>query len=296
MLFNRNKKTKKSGKGCLFLLLGSIVGVLLLLLFIVLTGQLTANIIKSALGGVEGYAMLTIQEGCIMVASLFLFAILVIHYLPDPEDYQKKNVFTPETPKKKKILGAKPSTWMLTGGLLLCVVFTAFVSATTYRTVSQEGISSTVCYFFKSETYDWEQVSSYRVDCDEDKGLSVTLTMKGGKKFEILQSPISTPPSFDSKYECKEAFVAELINFLEEEYQIMPNIAHRERARAFYGKNEKLWPYVKDIMDIPDLETEESVDTSADTSADTSTSTDTTTAGTTVETDITEKSTEATNP
>ena len=266
MAFNRNKKTKKTGKGCLFLLIGSIIGVLLLLLFIVLTGQLTANIVNGTLGGVEGYAMLTIQEGCIMVASLFLFAILVIHYLPDPEDYQKKNVFTPEMPqKKKKILGAKPSTWMLTGALLLCVVFTAFVSATTYRTISQEGITSTVCYFFKTETYEWDQVSSYKVDCDEDKGLSVTLTMKGGKKFELLQSPVSTPASFDAKYDCKEAFVAELINFLEEEYQIMPNISHRERARAFYGKNEKLWPYVKDIMDIPDLEVEEGQETTAGT-------------------------------
>ena len=95
--------------------------------------------------------------------------------------------------------------------------------------------------------------------------MSVTLTMKGGKKFELLQSPVSTPASFDAKYDCKEAFVAELINFLEEEYQIMPNISHRERARAFYGKNEKLWPYVKDIMDIPDLEVEEGQETTAGT-------------------------------
>lgn len=295
MAFNRNKKNKKPGKGCLFLILGSIVGVLLLLLFIVLTGQLTASIINSTLGDVEGYAMLTIQEGCIMVASLFLFAILVVHYLPDPEDYQKKNAFTPEAPKKrKKFLGAKPSTWLATGGLLLCVVFTAFVSATTYRTVSQEGISTTVCYFFQTETYDWEQVSSYKVDCDEDKGLSVTLTMKGGKKFELLQSPVSTPSSFDAKYDCKEAFVAELITFLEEEYQIMPNISHRDRARAFYGNNEKLWPYVKDIMDIPDMEAEENEETAAVTG----TGTVETTAEITVDTSkgTAETVTEATTP
>ncbi len=292
MAFNRNKKTKKPGKGCLFLILGSIVGVLLLLLFIVLTGQLTANIINGTLGDVEGYAMLTVQEGCIMVASLFLFAILVIHYLPDPEDYQKKNTFTPQEPpkKKKKFLGAKPTTWMATGGLVLCVILTAFVSATTYRTISQDGITTTVCHFFKTETYDWEQVSSYKVDCDEDKGLSVTVTMKGGKKFELLQSPVSTPNSFDAKYDCKEAFIAELINFLEEEYQIVPNISHRERARAFYGNNEKLWPYVKDIMDIPDMESDEGNETTAavDT-APTDTATETS-AGTN------EMATEATTP
>ncbi|MBE6585893.1 MAG: hypothetical protein E7645_05110 [Ruminococcaceae bacterium] len=254
MAFNRNDK-KKDGKGCLFLIIGSLVGVLLLGLFIILTGQLTSVMVNATMAGTVGYVMLTATESCIMVASLLLFAVLVIHYLPDPEDMSKgQKPLTPTPPKPaKKILGAKPVIWLATLGLLVCVAITAFVSATTYRAITEDGISHRFCQLIETNKYEWKQVSSYRVDCDEEKGLSVTLTMRDGQKFEILQSSISAPRSFHETYECKEAFVADLLEMLRTEYQITPNVSHIERARAFYQGDEKLWPYVKDILGYDEL-------------------------------------------
>ncbi len=256
MAYNQRNQKKNNGKGCLFLIIGSLAGVLALGLFIILTGQLTSVLVNSTMAGSVGYVMLTATEPCIMVASLLLFAVLVIHYLPDPEDSEKnKNApsFDAPAPKRKKFLGAKLSTWLATLGLLLCVVLTALASATTYRSVSTEGIGSTFCYFFETESYEWKQVSSYKVDCDEDKGLSVTLTMRDGKKFEILQSSVSAPRSFHEQYECKEAFVLDLVTMLEEEYQITRNVSHIERTKAFYQGDEKLWPYVKQIIGYDEL-------------------------------------------
>lgn len=256
MLGNRNGKKKKDGKGCLFLIIGSLLGVLLVGVFMVLTGQLTSAIVNSTMEGTVGYVMLTATEPCIMVASLLLFAILVVHYLPDPEDIEKnKKSLSPEpsAAKAKKILGAKPSTWLATLVLLLGLVLTAFVSATTHRAVTEEGIQTTICQFITTGEYEWKQVSSYKVDCDEDKGLSVTLTMRDGKKFEILQSSISAPRAFHEQYDCKEAFVLDLVTMLEEEYQITRNVSHIERAKAFYAADDELWPYVKQIIGYDEL-------------------------------------------
>ncbi|MBE6557971.1 MAG: hypothetical protein E7661_03040 [Ruminococcaceae bacterium] len=268
MAFNPRNKKKSNGKGCLFLVIGSIVGVLLLGVFIVLTGQLTSMIINSTMAGTVGYVMLTATEPCIMVASLLLFAVLVIHYLPDPEDMDKgKKPLTPDAqvPKRKKFLGAKLSTWLATLGLVLCVVLTAFVSATTYRAVTTEGVRTTVCQFITTDEYQWKQVSSYKVDCDEEKGLSVTLTMRNGKQFEILQSAVSAPRSFHEAYDCKEAFVLDLVTMLEEEYQVTRNVSHLERTKAFYKDDAERWTYVKELIGYEEIVYDEPADTDAET-------------------------------
>ena len=269
MAFKPQRNQKNSGKGCLFLIIGTILGVIASFLFIPLAGQLASKIINAKMAGEVGYVMLTAAEPCIAVAALFLFCILTVHYL-DISD-TKKDIRPSQKPQKEyKFLGSKAATWVITGALVLCILLSAVVYATTYRAVTTEGISTTVCHFIKTGSYEWKQVSSYKVDCDEEKGLSVTLTMRDGKQFEILQSAVSAPRSFHEAYDCKEAFVLDLVTMLEEEYQITPNRSHIERAKAFYSSNEKLWPYVREIIGYDELLPEAETDPStADTSADT---------------------------
>ena len=252
-MLNQKKDKKKNGKGCLFLILGSVLSVIALILFIPLAGKLTSVIVNSSMEGQMGYAMLNAAEPCIMVASLLLFAILVIHYF-DFEGATKQVGNQPAAESKtRKFLGTKAATWVLTGVLLLGVVATAFVYATTYRTVTTEGVSDKLCYFITTDEYSWKQVSSYRVDCDEEKGLSVTFTMRDGKQVEILQSAQSAPRAFHEAYDCKEAFALDLIEMLEKEYQVTRNVSHMERAVKFYKNDENLWPYVQKILGYDDL-------------------------------------------
>lgn len=268
MAYNqRNKKNNK--KGCLFLILGTFLVMILAFLFLPLAGKLTSVIINATMEGQVGYVMLTAAEPCIAAVLLFLFAILAVHYFDfdDPKKPQK----TASDAKQYKFLGTKAATWVLTGALLLCAVISAFVYATTYRSVTQDGISTTVCHVITTNEYEWKQVSSYKVDCDEDKGLSVTLTMRDGKQFEILQSSISAPRAFHEAYDSKEAFVADLLAWLKEEYQITPNVSHIERARAFYEDDPELWAHVKKIIGYDELipDGDEIPETEANTAAET---------------------------
>lgn len=269
-MLNQKKDKKKSGKGCLFLIIGSILGVAALILFIPLAGKLTSVIVNDTMEGQLGYAMLSAAEPCIMIASLLLFAILVIHYFDfDPPAQSKPSLGMQEEIKPHKFLGTKLATWAITGVLLLGVALTAFVYATTYRTVTTEGVSNKICYFITTDEYTWKQVSSYKVDCDEEKGLSLTFTMRDGKQVEILQSAQSAPRAFHEKYECKEAFALDLIEMLEAEYQITRNVSHMERAVKFYKNDAELWPYVQKILGYDELVPDEGeiADTQAETQA-----------------------------
>ncbi len=281
MAYNQRNNKKNSGKGCLFLIIGALLGVVASFLFLPMAGKLAATAVRSNMAGQIGYAMLTAAEPCIIAAVFFMLCILTLHYfnLDSGNKDQKKSVSV-NTPQPK-FRGTKAFTWIITGVLILCVFASALVYATTYRTVTTEGISTTVCQFINTKEYEWKQVSSYKVDCDEDKGLSVTLTMRDGKQIEILQSVISAPAAFHEKYECKEAFVLDLVTMLEEEYQITRNVSHIERTKAFYQDDAELWPYVKQIIgydelvpdedDAPETEAEVSVDTSVRTDAETDT-------------------------
>ncbi len=270
MALNQRKK-KNSGKGCLFLIVGTFLVMILAFLFLPLAGKLTSAVVNATMEGEIGYVMLTAAEPCIAAVLLFLFAILAVHYF-DFDAPQKPRISAPAE-KQHKFLGTKAATWVLTAALLLCTVISALVYATTYRSVTQDGISTTVCHVITTNEYEWKQVSSYKVDCDDDKGLSVTLTMRDGKQFEILQSSISAPRAFHETYDCKEAFVADLLERLEELYQITPNVSHIERARAFYEDNPELWVHVKRIIGYDELvpegdeipETDAATDTSLET-------------------------------
>ena len=275
MAYNQRNNKKNSGKGCLFLIVGALLGVVASFLFLPMAGKLAATVIRSNMEGQIGYAMLTAAEPCIIAAVFFMLCILTLHYFNlDSGKEQKKSVavITPQP----KFRGTKAFIWVITGVLLLCVFASALVYATTYRAVTTEGISTTVCQIINTSEYEWKQVSSYKVDCDEDKGLSVTLTMRDGKKIEILQSVISAPASFHEKYECKEAFVLELVTMLEEEYQIPRNVSHIERTKAFYQDDAELWPYVKQIIGYDELlpDEEDVPETGADTSVGTQAATE----------------------
>lgn len=302
-MLNQRKNKKKAGKGCLFLIIGSVLGVVALLLFLPLAGELTKSVVNDKMEGQVGYAMLYAAEPCIMVASLLLFGILVIHYFDFDSIGKSPQKNKPQQEvKTHKFLGTKLATWVATGVLLLGVVICAFVYATTYRIVTTEGVSNQICYFFTTDEYSWKQVSSYKVDCDEEKGLSLTFTMRDGKQIEILQSAQSAPRSFHEKYDCKEEFARDLIKMLEEEYQITPNIYHIERAENFYRDNEDLLPFVKEIIGYEELDPEEGelAETDAATDVATDAATDAATEGVTEPTvevateDVTERPEEST--
>ena len=254
MLQNRfGDKPKSNKKGCLFLIVGSLLALLATGIYVLVVAKLTGVVIESRHGGEVAYALMKTVTPSYGIAMLFFYGILAVWYFtPTEEEIKKQNEgLAPMLGERRRDDSLPKSTlWMITAGLLLGAVITGAVAVNSYRLVTTEGISE---YFFvETKSYEWKQVTSYTVDCDNDSdGLSLTFTMRDGKKYEILQGVNSTTNEFDAAYTSVTHFACDLDQKMAD-LQVPRNVRHVERAAQLY-KNHPLWPYVETLIGYVEL-------------------------------------------
>ncbi len=253
LLNNRIGKKKQTGKkGCLFLIIGCFATIAATALFVWGVSLMTGIVIESRHGGEAAYALMTALIPCYTVAFGFFTAILALWYIaPSEEEVKAQNKgLSPMLGQKEAHAMSAGTKWLITAAMLAGVLLAGAVAVNTYRLVTPNGISS---YFFvETGSYEWKQVSAYTVDCDSDDGLSVTLTMRDGKQFEILQGVNSTTEKFDEQYTSVTHFAADIDERMVE-LQVPRNVKHMERAVKFYQGYEGLWPYVSKIIGYTEL-------------------------------------------
>ena len=253
MLNDRFGKKASSGKrGCLFLIAGSLLALLATGLYVLAVSALTGVLIEALHGGEIAYALMDIVTPSYVVAMLLFYGVLAIWYFtPTEAEIKKQNrSLSPMLGQKESTALSKRTLWLITTGLLAGVVVTGAVSVNTYRLVTPNGVRS---YFFvETASYEWKQVSSYTIDCEnEDDGLSVTFTMRDGKKYEILQGVNSATKAFKEEYTSVTHFAADVDETMME-LQIPRNVKHIERAVKVY-RGHKLWPYVEKLIGYVEL-------------------------------------------
>ena len=253
MLNDRFGKKAASGKrGCLFLIVGSLLALLATGLYVLAVSLLTGVLVEARHGGEVAYALMDIVTPSYVVAMLLFYGVLAIWYFTPTEDEVKKQNrgLSPMLGQKESTALSKRTLWLITAGLLGAVVVTGAVSVNTYRLVTPEGVRS---YFFvETASYEWKQVSSYTIDCEnEDDGLSVTFTMRDGKKYEILQGVNSATKAFKEQYTSVTHFAADVDDQMMA-LQVPRNVKHIERAVKVY-RGHKLWPYVEKLIGYVEL-------------------------------------------
>jgi hypothetical protein len=241
------KKSSNSKKGCLFLIVGTLAVMAGVAIFTFLTGQITGALVEARYGGTNTYVLLTASVPCIAVCFVLLEAILFLQYIPGEGDYAKdQNLRQPMLNQPKMPTYSKKVINLICLGILGVVVLCGFVSANTYTVVSDEGISSR--FFVETSNYKWHQVTSYTIDCDGNKGLSVTYTMRDGKKFEVLQNTVSATKTFKEQHGSATAYALHVDTMLQE-LQISKNVRHMETAVSFYrNKMPDTWVYVSKLI------------------------------------------------
>lgn len=273
MLHDRfGTKPKSKKKGCLFLIVGSLLALLATGIYVLIVAFMTGIVIETRHGGEVAYALMKSVTPSYGIAMLCFYGILAIWYFSPTEEEKKKTPggLAPMLGEKTRDDGvSKRTLWMITGGLLLAAVITGAVAVNHYRLVTAEGISE---YFFvETKSYEWKQVTGYTVDCDNDNdGLSVTFTMRDGKQYEILQGVNSTTEAFDKTYTSVTHFAYDLDQRMTE-LQVPRNTRHMERAVSLY-RDHPLWPYVSKLIGYVELVPEPD-ETVAETEAPTETTT-----------------------
>ena len=246
------KKKQSVKKGCLFLIVGSLLVSVIGILFMVGVSRLTGVVIEARHGGEPAYALMTSLETCYIVAgSLFVGILGLWYFAPTEAEVQRQNQRLTPMLGQKEAHAMKASTkWLITGGMLFGVVLSGLVAVNSYRLVTRDGIST---YFFtETKSYQWKQVSAYTIDCDSKDGLAVTFTMRDGKQYEILRGVNSTTEEFDEQYTSVTHFAADLDENMVA-LQVPRNVKHMERAVNFYRGYEGLWPYVSKLIGYAEL-------------------------------------------
>lgn len=255
------KQKSSNGRGCLFLIVGTVLILALMALYIVVVGRITSSTIEARSGDVPTYAVMSAQVPCIVAAFILLECILVLQYLPSQEDYDKKASPGASVVRRNRLFGTRRLMNLVSLVLLLLVFVCGIVSVNIYRMVSVDGISTR--FLFSTHSYSWDDVTACRVDCDSDKGLSLTLTMSDGEQFEILQNTISDNAAFASQYGSDSdasdkqtpvlAFAVDLCHQLDER-GIRRSVSHRDRTIRFYKDTyPRQWEYVSELIGYEEL-------------------------------------------
>lgn len=245
-------RQKNGKKGCLFLIVGCFATIAATLLFVVAVLLLTRVTVEARHGGEAAYALLTSFKSCCTVAFSLFLGILAFWYIaPSEAEVQAQNKgLSPMLGQKEAHAMSAGTKWLITGGLLLGVLVTGAVAVNTYRLVTPDGIR-TYC-FVETKSYEWKQVTAYTIDCDDSDGLSVTFTMRDGKKLEILQGVNSTTEAFDETYTSVTHFAYD-VDLRMTELEVPRNVRHMERTVKFYKDREGLWPYVSKLIGYVEL-------------------------------------------
>ena len=249
--FGQKPQSKK--KGCLFLIVGSLLALLATGVYVLVVAILTGLVIESRHGGEVAYALMKSVTPSYGIAMLCFYGILAVWYFTPSEEEKKQQTMglAPMLGEKRRDDAvSKRTLWMITAGLLAAAFITGAVAVNHYRLVTSEGIRE---YFFvEVRSYEWKQVTGYTVDCDnDDDGLSVTFTMRDGKQYEILQGVNSTTDEFDAAYTSVTHFAYDLDQRMTE-LQVPRNTRHMERAVTLY-RNHPLWPYVSKLIGYEEL-------------------------------------------
>lgn len=253
LLNNRiGKPQKKEQRGCLFLIAGSLLALLATGLFVWAVSYLSGVVIESRHGDGVAYALMTTVTYCYGVAFFLFYAILAVWYFSPTkaEKEKRKQALTPMMGSEKANGLSKRSLWLITGGILACVVITGAVAVNTYRLITPEGIR-TYC-FVETKSYEWSQVSTYVIDCDNDDGLTVTFTMQDGKQYEILGGVNSATAKFKASYASVTHFAAAIDEQMVA-LRVPRNVRHMERAVKFYKGNDHLWEPVSRLIGYTEL-------------------------------------------
>ncbi len=232
---------KNNNIGCLGAILGTLVVVVCVVIYAVLSSLICNVTVSARLGGEIACALLPLSM-TVIVISFVLFEVIFIAYElakikgNDADGAAMKKLFRIVTP-------------ICIGLSLLLAVF----HANTYTKLTEDSVSK-VC-FTEYKSYSWSErndVMRYTLACDADGNLTYTLTMKDSEKIELFSSVNSCSDEFIEKHENLYGYAAYLTEeFNKGEYIIEGKVIGEEHMEKHYKDLQpKIWKHLETIIKI----------------------------------------------
>lgn len=234
-----NKNSKNNNLGCLGAALGTLVVIICVVIYAVLS-SLICNVTVSAKLGDEIACALLPFSMTIIVISFVLFEAIFISY--ELAKIRKNNS---DGAKMKKLFR------IVTPICIALSLLLAIFHANTYTKLNENSVSK-VC-FTEYKSYSWDErndVMRYTLACDASGNLTYTLTMKDGKKIELFGSVNSCSDAFIEKHENLYGYAAYLCKtFKNSDYIIESRIMGEEYMEKLYkNSHPDIWKYLEQII------------------------------------------------
>ncbi|MBQ4091233.1 MAG: hypothetical protein IJC64_02830 [Clostridia bacterium] len=234
---NINNSPKKRGGGCLSWLLGTVLVIVGVIVYAVLSSFLNRWLIGARLGNNAACALLPLSLTGLTVAFVLYEAIFIVHLIKFGND--------------KDDAKAKKVSRIVTAACICLSLLFAIFSANTFTRLDESSITK-VC-FVETKTYQWTErcdVQKYALSCSAEGVLSFTVTMKDGEVIDLIGTVNSCTPEFTEKYGDLYGYAAHLAqSFDNGEFIIEKSVSGIENMEKFYkDTNSPVWDSLKIII------------------------------------------------
>ena len=233
-----NKNNNKKGGGCLSWLLGTLLVIVGVIVYAVLSSFINRLIIGGRLGDSASCALLPLSLTGLTVAFVLYEAIFIVRLI--------KFGNAKDDAKAKKV------SRIVTAACISLSFLFAIFSANTFTKLDENSISK-VC-FVEIKRYEWQErcdVLRYSLSCDSDGVLNFTVTMKDGEKIELLSQVNSCTEAFTEQYGDLYGYAAYLSDtFDSSDYIIEKSVTGVENMQKYYkDTNSEIWTSLEKIID-----------------------------------------------
>ena len=237
---------KSNNKGCFSGVLGTLLVALGVVIYALISSQVSKMLVRSHFGGDAACALLTLTLAGYGVAFVLYEVVFVIWQFKLSAEASGRG---DAAGKLKQVLRISFAVAICLSLLFSVVVGSTFVSC-------REDSISKVC-FVETREYRWDtrgDVLRYTFACDEGGGLTFTVTMKDGEKFEILGGVTSLTSAFKEKYRTDKfsmlAYAAHLSEqFDESDFIIEKKLIGVELMKKYYKQDyPEIWQQIERIV------------------------------------------------
>ena len=237
---------KKNNKGCISGALGTLIVVLGVGAYAIISSLFNRAFVGEAFGNDIACGLMTKWLTGVGIAFILYEAIFILWEF----DLLKKTKSNFDEKKGKKILLAVALV-CICASLLVGVFF-----ANTYVECREDSISK-VC-FAPTKEYRWDtrcDVLRYTFSCDSNGSLTFNITMKDGEVIELLGNVSSASESFNEKYSTSKVNLLSYAAYLSDtfdssEFIIEKNVSGKEYMENFYNNSERaeIWACIERII------------------------------------------------
>lgn len=239
---------KKNGTGILSAILGTLLVILGVVLYAVISSLIDGAFANMRMGDGVAMHLFPMRMTGILISFVLFEAIFIVWHVKASKDASREG----DVGGKMKRLLRLVALGCICASLLVSVAF-----ANVYTDCREDSITKVA--FVPTKEYRWDErcdVAKYIFSCDEGGGLTFNVIMRDGEVIELFASPASVSDGFREKYNMSSVkylgYAAHLAeSFANSGYIIDGKVTGVENMERIYkAESPDIWAEIEKILSL----------------------------------------------